>query len=43
MKNYKIKFKNGYTVEINDSENRSRKEIFKEAERYAKYKKYKNI
>jgi len=31
MKNYKIKFKNGYTVEINDSENKSKKEIFNEA------------
>ena len=31
MKNYKIKFKNGYTVEITDEDNVSKKEIIDEA------------
>lgn len=31
MKTYKIKFKNGYTVEINDSDNMTKKEIITEA------------
>ncbi len=31
MKNYKIKFKNGYVVEINDSENMTKNELFTEA------------